>query len=437
MKNIVILGTGMAAWGAFDRFDRLGISPRVYDSRTHAGGHTASYRNENGFVFDDGPHISFTQNQEMIDVFADSVDGEYVAFSAYVDNYYEGAWVEHPAIVNLHELPAKLKGRIVDDFKLVHGKWPEKIDNYLEWLVATYGETYAEKFPALYGFKYHTCKAEQMNTDWIGPRLYQPDLGEVVRGAESKQSADVHYIKEFRYPKYGGFQSYIDRFIERSQPNLGFEAISINSSDKLVTFANGQVTTYEELVTSVPLPVLIPMIDNVPGNVLLASKALSCSQCVLVNIGVDRTDLSPAHWRYIYDIDLAAVRLSFPHMFSPDVAPVGCGAIQVEVYFSDKYKPFDGNMNNVLEEVIQNLHKMEVLRESDTILFKEARYVPWANVIFDLDTQAAVETVHSYLDEIQITYCGRYGDWAYIWTDESYLSGQKAAQKVVDRNIQV
>jgi len=175
------------------------------------------------------------------------------------------------------------------------------------------------------------------------------------------------------------------------------------------------------------------MVEGAPADVVDAAAKLSCSQCVLVNIGVDRPDMSPAHWRYIYDLDLDAVRLSFPHMFSPDVVPPGHGAVQVEVYFSDKYKPFDGNIDAVVETVIGNLTTMGVLREDENIVYKEGRWVPWANVIFDLETNAALEKVHPFLDESGITYCGRYGDWAYIWTDESFMSGNNAAQKVLDR----
>jgi hypothetical protein len=57
----------------------------------------------------------------------------------------------------------------------------------------------------------------------------------------------------------------------------------------------------------------------------------------------------------------------------------------------------------------------------------------YANVIFDLDRAAALKTVHGYLDDLGVAYCGRYGDWGYMWTDESFKSGENAAQKVLDR----
>ena len=55
----------------------------------------------------------------------------------------------------------------------------------------------------------------------------------------------------------------------------------------------------------------------------------------------------------------------------------------------------------------------------------------YANVIFDLDRTAALKTVHGYLDDIGIAYCGRYGDWGYMWTDESFKSGECAAERAL------
>ena len=57
----------------------------------------------------------------------------------------------------------------------------------------------------------------------------------------------------------------------------------------------------------------------------------------------------------------------------------------------------------------------------------------YANVIFDHERAAALRTVHGYLDDLGIAYCGRYGDWGYMWTDESFKSGENAADKSLRR----
>ncbi len=71
------------------------------------------------------------------------------------------------------------------------------------------------------------------------------------------------------------------------------------------------------------------------------------------------------------------------------------------------------------------------MRENDEIAFTNALHLPYANIIFDLDRAKAVETVHGYLRDVGVHYCGRYGDWGYLWTDEAFISGEKAAERAL------
>lgn len=432
MTNTIILGSGMAAWGATDRLRAEGIEPKLFDKNPFAGGHTATFEN-NGFYFDDGPHISFTSIERMQNVFAEAVDNDYEILRADVDNWYEGHWVTHPAIANLHGLPTELVAQVIEDFVDASAKPPPEVfANYYDWLLAAFGQTFADKFPAAYGRKYHTVDPKLMNTSWLGPRLYRPDFSELIRGALAPSAAKQHYVDTFRYPKRNGFAEYLAKFHASSELHLGHEAVAIDPAAKTVTFGNGHVESYDRLISSVPLPELIKMMPA-PPDIADHAANLTCSQCVVVNFGVRREDLSPCHWRYVYDEDIRSVRLSFPHMFSPTTVPDGCGAVQVEVYYSDKYKPLDHPPEDEIEPVRQELLRMGILREDDEYLVAEARYIPYANVIFDLDSGPGTEAVHGYLDDVGVEYCGRYGDWAYIWTDESYLSGEQAVERMLER----
>jgi protoporphyrinogen oxidase len=181
----------------------------------------------------------------------------------------------------------------------------------------------------------------------------------------------------------------------------------------------------------VPLPDLIPTIAGTPADVLQAAGRLACSEVVIVNLVVDRTDLMDAHWTYFYDRELFFARTSTPHLQSPHNVPPGCGSIQAECYYSKKYRPLDRRPEECIEPVIRDLKKVGVLRETDRILFRNTMHLRYANVIFDLERADALKTVHGYLDDLGIAYCGRYGDWRYIWTDEAFLSGERAAQKTL------
>ena len=105
-----------------------------------------------------------------------------------------------------------------------------------------------------YTRKYHTTTADNMSTDWLGPRIYRPSLEEVLRGAISAAAPQIHYITHFRYPKDGGFMSYLRKFIPLGNLNLNHELISIDPRTRQLTFSNGMVTDYDALVSSVPLP---------------------------------------------------------------------------------------------------------------------------------------------------------------------------------------
>lgn len=423
----------MAGFGAAHRLQAEGITPVMYDKNAYYGGHTMSFRHEPGFVFDIGPHISFTKDERIQDLFAESVGQLYETIQINLNNYWRGYWPQHPVQLHLHGLPEDVVVKVIADFVEERQKPEGPINNYNDWLLASFGPTFAELFPKQYTRKYHLTTAENMSTDWLGPRIYRPSLEEVLRGAISASSPNIHYITHFRYPQQGGFVSYLQKFVPSGDIQLNHELVSVDPRARLLTFSNGTICSYDLLVSSVPLPDLIPMIVGAPRDVLEAARKLACSSCVLVNIGVDREDISNAHMTYFYDEDICFTRLGFPHMLSPNNAPKGTGSIQAEVYFSDKYKPFAGQPSDWIEPVIADLRRCGLLRDSDRILCRNAMYLRYANIIFDLDRAAALATVHGYLDDLGIAYCGRYGDWGYMWTDESFKSGEKAAGAALAR----
>jgi len=200
MSQVVVLGAGIAGMGAAYALDQEGHRPVIFEKRDHPGGHTSSHRVGNGFTIDEGPHVSFTKVKRMQELLAQNVDQQYEVIHTYVNNYWNGHWIKHPAICNLHGLPNELNVNILKDFVAVQNQTDETKDarNFAEWLIACYGETYAKTFPFDYNWKYHTTEVENLSTDWLGPRLYRASLEEVFKGLLSPETEDVHYIDHFR-----------------------------------------------------------------------------------------------------------------------------------------------------------------------------------------------------------------------------------------------
>ena len=179
----VILGSGMAGLGAAYRLHCTGAGSVLFDQHAYYGGHTSSHRFQGGWTFDEGPHISFTKDERIRKLLAANVNGDYQSFVVKVNNYWKGHWIKHPAQINLHGLPVELVARVLEDFVTAQNSPAGEIRNYEDWLRASFGDTFAETFPMEYTIKYHTTEAANLNTEWIGPRLYRANLKEVLLGA--------------------------------------------------------------------------------------------------------------------------------------------------------------------------------------------------------------------------------------------------------------
>ena len=138
--------------------------------------------------------------------------------------------------LHLHGLPEDVIVKVITDF-VEERQAPERpVKNYADWLLASFGRTFAELFPMQYTRKYHLTTAENMSTDWLGPRIYRPSLEEVLRGALSPSAPHVHYITHFRYPSDGGFMSYLKKFVPLGNLKLNHELVSIDPRARQLTF---------------------------------------------------------------------------------------------------------------------------------------------------------------------------------------------------------
>ena len=346
-SEVVVLGGGVSGLGAAKQLSLHGLKAQIFDLRARPGGITSSTRTSTGFVFDEGAHISFTNNIHVREIFEERLDGKVLTGPVYCNNYWQGYWLKHPAQVNMHGLPAQLIDLCISDFINALGQKQKKINNYRDWLISSFGNNFAETFPLAYTRKYHTTDAENLTTDWLGRRLYRPTLDEVQRGAKEHEPFDVHYVSNFRYPAEGGFDRFLTGLSDEARYSGLHEVAEIDLDTKSIHFTNGHITKFDRIISSLPLPVLIAAIRQSPEAVRSAAKLLSCSQAVVVNIGLNRPVDTKAQWTYFYDEDIPFARTSFPGNLSPANVPAGAGSIQAEIYFSDKYRPAPLNFNDV------------------------------------------------------------------------------------------
>jgi protoporphyrinogen oxidase len=422
MPDLLILGGGIAglssAWTAAEN----GLSSQILEARPQAGGILDSFVVD-GFRFDNGVHLSFASEPEVRDVFDRTPYRNHDAVSFCWDS---GIWLRHPVQNNLFPLSVEDRATLIEG--LVQ-QTPHAIENYRDWLVYQYGTPIAARWPLVYTEKYWTVPAEHLGTEWIGQRMRQADLREVLVGAMAERAPNTYYISQMRYPERGGYRAFIEPLIETANIRSNAQVIEVDPASRVVRITNGETLTYRSLVSTLPLPNFIDMITDVPDSIRADANTLFATRVDLVSVALRKTQVSPSLWFYIYDRDILAARVYSPTWKSADNAPADCSSLQFEIYSSVR-RPQHASVAEMVENCLEAMERMDLARRSD-VVFTHHKCLPFANVVFDLGMEARRDRVRRWVESKGIRLAGRFGEWAYLWSNQSFMSGRKAVLDLI------
>lgn len=420
----MVLGGGIAGVAAAFEAGRQGKEAVIFEARERAGGLLDNFTVDTTrgvFRFDTAVHLSFAEEAQVREVFDRS---PYHTHEPEAVNWDRELWLRHPVQNNMNPLPINEKVRLIAGL----AEAPDgEIRNYRDWLLQQYGEPIAARWPLVYTDKYWTVPAERLGTDWIGARVRRADLREVLTGAFTEDTPNGFYAREMRYPKDGGYRSFIQPMIEAVTIRPGYRATSIDAAAREVRFANGEIIPYRRMVSTLPLPVLIQLMPDAPEEVQADAASLFATSVDLISVGFSRPKVSPTLWFYIYDRDIWAARAYSPDWKSPSNAPEGCSSLQFEIY-SSRERPPPGDVDALKANTLAALKTMG-LSTGDDILFLHHRRLPFGNVVFDLGMEERRDRVRGWVESKGIEVAGRFGEWAYLWSNQSMMSGLQAARR--------
>jgi protoporphyrinogen oxidase len=421
---ISILGAGIAGISAGYHLNKRGKESIIYEKRDRWGGLCDNFEIGNGFLFDYFIHLSFTNSDYVKQLFQQS--STYISHTPVSSNYYKGYWLKHPAQNNLAPLSTNEKVKIITDF--VQRNENLTVNNYRDWLRRQFGEYFSENFPEKYTLKYWTIKADKLDTDWLGGRFSLPPLENVLKGAFEEQEENFYYAKEMRYPTKGGYKSFLNKMASECRIKTGKKVIEIDLRTKRMLFEDNTEQYYEQIISTLPIPELIKCIKDVPKNVKEASRKLLATSGQLASFGFNRPDIPKDIWFYIYDEDIIPARAYSPSIKSCDNVPEGKSSLQFESYFS-KYTPHKYSEGDLIEH-IANKGVNIGLWDINDIEVSDYREVKYANVVYDLERAKSIGIVHAFLLKNNICVAGRFGEWAYLWSDQSLISGKNIADEI-------
>tara|TARA_B100000212_G_C27383861_1_gene538278 strand:+ start:5277 stop:6569 length:1293 start_codon:yes stop_codon:yes gene_type:complete len=424
--DTLILGGGLAGLSAC--YHGNGI---VFEKDNSWGGHARSHSSD-GFVFDEGIHVLHTDNEYILNLLNEiDVELEVKERDAWI--FSHGAMTRYPFQANTYGLPPDIvKECLLGFIENKHKKGD--IKNYEDWVRYIFGDGIADNFMLPYSKKFWGVDPKNLTTDWVNVRHPRPSMEEVITGAISDQKKGFGINATFRYPKQGGF-GYIGEMLAESckgRINSGMRATHIDLDRKSVIFNDHDEVNYQNLLSTIPLPELLNIIPDTPKEVLKASEKLRTNSIYVVNLGVDRANITEKSWIYFLDKEFSFVRVSFPFNFThsnDSVVPSGCSSISVEIAYGND-NPLPLPKEDMAQRAIEDLKKANIILESDNIIYEHTYDIKYGYVVYDENKKESVKKIHEFLKPHSIFPCGRYGLWAYLWSDEAIMSGKVAAEKL-------
>ena len=230
-----------------------------------------------------------------------------------------------------------------------------------------------------------------------------------------------------RYPFKGGYKSYLNFLAKDLNILLNKKVIEIDLIKKTIMFSDGSKEHFDKIVSTIPLPELIKVIKDVPVEVIEASKKLIATSAQLVSFGFNKY-IKQHLWFYIYDEDFLPSRAWSPSEKSKNNVKSGKSSIQFETYYS-KLKPKSLEKDQLIDHIIEKSEKFNLFKKNDIecVDFREIKY---ANVIFDHNRKINLKIIHDFLIKKNVEFCGRFGEWNYLWSDQAFLSGKKISKKL-------
>ncbi len=427
-SSVVILGAGLAGLSAAWHLQQSGRPCHVYEKEAEPGGLCRSKKVQ-GFVFDCDGHLLHFRHKEVFDLVRELLKDNLVRHRRDSWVYCDDRFIRYPFQANLFGLSRPVLKECLTGFIRAKrsGVDPGK-ENFLKWIEGTFGEGIARHFMIPYNTKFWTVHPRHMTGEWLDGFIPQPSMDRVIDGAVHDSRQLLGYNSHFWYPREGGIGQLAVAFSKRIRNlHTGFQLNRIDLRHRRMTFANGVSREFGDLITTMPLPELGGLIQDLPDDVRRAFAQLRWNSIFNVNLGLRQEKPSSRHWIYFPQERISFFRAGFFHNFSAHVTPPGMSSLYAEVSYST-YKPLD--KVTVLGRIEKDLRKVGLLQAGDHIVCRDVNDIRYGYPVYDRHYTGARRLILDFLRGHRILTCGRYGGWQYMSMEDVILEGREVSRRV-------
>ncbi|MDW8274382.1 MAG: FAD-dependent oxidoreductase [Chitinophagales bacterium] len=441
-KKVAVIGAGPAGITAAHELVKKGAQVDVYEASDSVGGMAKSI-NLWGYTVDIGPHRFFSSDTRVNKAWLEVVGTDYDMVDRLTRIYYKKKFFYYPlkalnALGNLGPYEAALC--FISYLKEKINPTPDD-GTFESWVTRRFGRRLFNIFFKTYTEKLWGISCKDLDADFAAQRIKKFSLGEAIKNALFGNSGKHKtLVDQFAYP-YGGTGMVYERMaanIQMAGSNIFFKTpvqrvLTKDNSAYAIELVNGEIKTYDHIVSSMPLTLLVQRLPDVPQDILEKSKRLKYRNTIIVYLLVENSSLFPDNWLYIHSPDLQMGRLTnfrnwVPHLYGDKTGSVL--ALEYWCYDEDEFWKWD-------DERLINLAKKELRQTGligDSIISNGQVYrIPRCYPVYGRGYKDLLTPIENYLKTIQnLSLIGRYGAFKYNNQDHSILMGILAAENIME-----
>ena len=443
-KQIIIIGAGPAGLSAAYKLSETGCKVKVFEAGEHVGGLARSFSLW-GQTVDCGPHRFFSSDKIVNDFFFEVVKNDFIKVNRLTRIYYKYKFFYYPlkvgnVLVNLN---------VFEVFSILWSYAMQRINpiknptTFEEWVVNKFGRKLFNIFFKNYSEKLWGIPCSRIDADWAAQRIKNFSLFEAVKSALIGDGNKKHktLVDEFAYPTQGTGMIYqnmsqaVNNFGGEVKLKTAVKRILLDNHKAIgVELMNGEKHLADEIISTMPLTLMVKGLENIPTAVSTACDKLFFRNTILVYLEVDAVDLFPDNWIYVHNPDVKHGRITNFRNWSPELY----GNKKTTILCLEYWCFNEDEIWNQDEKYFHQLASDEIrktgLVKSETIILNSYTLkLPRCYPVYETGYMQHINIIKNYLDGISnLRVIGRYGSFKYNNQDHSMLMGILAAKEITE-----
>ncbi|HEX4110802.1 MAG TPA: FAD-dependent oxidoreductase [Solirubrobacteraceae bacterium] len=416
LGRVAILGGGPCGLACADELTRLGHGDWVlYERELQVGGLARSQCDPQGFTWDLGGHVVFSHFGEFDALLARLMGEEVLRHdrSSYVR--FDRTWVPYPFQNNLRHLPPDAREECLQGLREAPGGDPSM--DFGHWMAAVFGAGITRHFMAPYNLKVWATPPARMSCGWIAERVSVVDYD---RAAASVRDGvdDLAWgpNNHFAFPAHGGTGEIWRRLGAElgERVECGRTVVGVDAAERFLRLADGAREPYDALVSTMPLDLLVGLLDDAPDTVRAAGAELEHNSVYVVGIGYGTPLRDTRSWLYFPGEEAPFYRATNFAKYAPANVPGGETSRYCSYMTEVAHSPQRPHARAGLEERVEaGLRAAGVVEGRPALASAHVIDVPYAYPVPTLGRDAALAVIQPWLGERAILSRGRFGSWRY------------------------